>query len=172
MKKLTENSNPDQKTIRILIIEDDPISAAVLESLLRELGFIDITMVTSSKEAIKVFFEKDFDIIFSDINLADSNGIDLTRHYRTVNPRKDTPIICCSTAIEKHRRECIEAGMSDFLDKPVAPDQLRRILECWLPSYRAENFNREGGGKPPQYLFIKPFRFSSTVNCTLNEKLK
>jgi CheY-like chemotaxis protein len=132
MKKLTEMNGTDKKIIKILIIDDDPITTAVLDSLLRELGFVDITIASTGKEAIKLF-SQDYDFIFMDINLPDSNGIDLTRHYRTVSPKKDTPIVCCSTEIKKFRRQCIEAGMDDFVSKPILPDQLQEILVCWLP---------------------------------------
>jgi CheY-like chemotaxis protein len=128
-------------TKKILVIEDDPISAATLESLLRDVGFSNITITSSGKEAIKLF-SKNHDLIFCDINLPDINGLELTRHFRKNFPKKDTPIICCSTDIEKHRRECIEAGMDDFLSKPLSPDQLQEILECWLPAYRNKILNQ------------------------------
>lgn len=119
------------KVVRILIIEDNIIKAGVLKSQLEDFGFTDITIAATGKEAIKLFSEK-FDLILLDINLPDMNGVDLARHYRTVYPKKDTPIICCSSNADSLRRECIEAGMDDFLITPVSPKNLQEILECWI----------------------------------------
>lgn len=124
--------NPDLeiRVIRILIVEDSIIKANVLQSQLEDFGFTDITIVKSGKEAIELFSEN-FDLIFLDINLPDMNGIDLARYYRNIYPKKDTPIICCSSKADSLRRECIEAGMDDFLVKPILPENLLEILECW-----------------------------------------
>jgi CheY-like chemotaxis protein len=119
------------KVIRILIIEDNIIKANVLQSQLEDFGFTDITIVKSGKEAIKLFSEN-FNLIFLDINLPDMNGIDIARHYRNIFPKKDTPIICCSSKADSLRRECIEAGIDDFLVKPISPENLQEILECWI----------------------------------------
>ncbi len=119
------------KVVRILIIEDNIIKAGVLKSQLEDFGFTDITIAASGQEAIKLF-SGNYYLIFLDINLPDMNGIDLTRHYRTVYPKKDTPIICCSSNADSLRRECIEAGMDDFLVTPVSSENLQEILECWV----------------------------------------
>lgn len=119
------------KVIKILIIEDNVVEAGVLQSQLEDFGFTDITIAKSGEEAIKLFSEN-FDLIFSDISLPKMNGIELTRYYRNIHPKRDTPIICCSSKAASLRRECIEAGMDDFLVKPIPPEMLQEILECWV----------------------------------------
>jgi two-component system sensor histidine kinase/response regulator len=120
---------------KVIIIEDDPISAATLVALLQDLDFSNTSIVSSGKEAIELFSEN-IDLIFMDLNLPDTDGFKLTHYYRKIFPKKDTPIICWSTASDSKRRECIESGMNDFLSKPVTQEKLQEILECWLPAYR------------------------------------
>lgn len=124
------------KTIKILIVEDDPIQRCVIKSSLENSGIFDITLAASAEEAVKLFSEN-FDLIITDFNLPDMNGIEVTRRYRRFS-KNDTPVICCSSDIEKIRRLCIEAGIDDFLSKPINQENLREMLECWIPTYRVQ----------------------------------
>ena len=78
-------------------------------------------------------FSEKFDLIFIDINLPDTDGFKLTYHYRQDFPKKNTPIICYSTMGDSKRKECIDAGMDDFLSKPASHEDIEEILECWIP---------------------------------------
>jgi two-component system sensor histidine kinase/response regulator len=132
-----EKLNVCIRELTILIIEDNKINTIVLESLLKENGIKNILIAKTGKEAIELFSEK-VDLIFMDINLPDTDGLKLTHHFRNVFPKNDTPIICWSTIAESKRKECMEAGIDDFLSKPFSIEDLQEILECWLPSYRPE----------------------------------
>jgi len=133
-QKSTNDKSLKLTCIKILIIEDNPICASTLKSLLQSLGPFDITIASTGTEALKLFSEN-FYLIITDFNLPDMNGIEITKYYRTIFPKKDTPIICCSTDIEKIRRECIEAGMDDFLSKPVTAEDVEEMLACWIPRF-------------------------------------
>lgn len=117
--------------INVLIVEDSAICAAALKSALEEIGITNILIAHSGETAIQLF-SNPFQIIFMDLNLGNLNGIKLTQIFRKVSPKKDTPIICCSSEIHLSYKECIEAGMDDFLEKPISIKKLKEILACWI----------------------------------------
>jgi CheY-like chemotaxis protein len=117
----------------ILIVEDNDISAVLLQEMLKESGYINIFIAKNGKEAIALFSDH-LDLIFMDINLPDTNGIELTKLFQKSYQKKDVPIICYSTDFLRREKECITAGMVDFLPKPLSHKRLKQILECWLPT--------------------------------------
>ena len=118
---------------RILIVEDNSISSAFLQEMLKEFGYTNTLLASNGKEAIALFSNK-LDLIFMDINLPDANGIDLSKIFLKTYQKKDVPIICYSTDFLRHEKECIDAGMVDYLPKPLSYKKLKKILECWLPT--------------------------------------
>ena len=117
---------------RILIVEDNVISGVLLQEVLKELGYINVSLAKNGKEAIELFSDK-LDLIFMDINLPDSNGIELSKIFHNIYRHKDVPIICYSTDYLRYEKECIAAGIVDYLPKPLSHKKLKQILECWLP---------------------------------------
>lgn len=118
---------------RILIVEDNDISGVLLQEVLKELGYINVSLAKNGKEAIELFSDK-LDLIFMDINLPDTNGIELTKIFQKMHRKKDIPIICYSTDFLRREKECIDAGMVDYLPKPLTHKRLKQLLECWLPT--------------------------------------
>jgi len=116
----------------ILIVEDNVISGVLLQEMLKELGYINVLLARNAEEAIELFSDK-LDLIFMDINLPDANGIELSRVFDKTYRHKDVPIICYSTDYLRHEKECIAAGIVDYLPKPLSHKKLKQILECWLP---------------------------------------
>jgi len=121
------------KTKNILVVEDNLISASLLQEMLKESGYTNISIAKNGEEALELFSEK-FDLILMDINLPDTNGIELTKIFQIMHRKKDIPIICYSTDFLRREKECIDAGMVDYLPKPLTHKRLKQLLECWLPT--------------------------------------
>lgn len=119
---------------KILIVDDCFISATLIQTRLNELGYSNADIAANGKAAMALF-SNDIDLIFMDINLPDTNGIELTKIFQKFYQKRDIPIICHSTDFLRHEKDCINAGMVDYLPKPFSPDDLDLILECWLPSF-------------------------------------
>jgi len=117
----------------ILIVEDNDISGVLLQEMLKESGYTNISIAKTGKEAITLFSDN-LDLIFMDINLPDTNGIELTKIFQKMHRKKDVPIICYSTDFLRREKECIDAGMVDYLPKPLTYKRLKQLLECWLPT--------------------------------------
>jgi CheY-like chemotaxis protein len=119
--------------INILIVEDNLINSGLLQEVLKESGYKNIFIARNGKEALEMF-SYPLDLIFMDINLPDTNGIELSKFFIKTYQKKDVPIICYSTDFIRHEKECITAGMVDYLPKPLSHKRLKQILECWLPT--------------------------------------
>lgn len=124
---------------RVLIVEDDPISYQLLQDLLQEIN-INSEVVTDGQDAIEKLNRTEhvhlYDIILMDCELPNLSGYDATRRIRAglCGPGyKHTPIIAItSNALTGDREKCLDAGMSDYLAKPIEPDSFLNLIRQWL----------------------------------------
>jgi PAS domain S-box-containing protein len=119
---------------RALVVEDNPVNQLVAVRLLRRLGG-EVTAVASGTEALVQCTTEAFDIVFMDCQMPEMDGYETTRRLRadsgTVRER-GTPIIALTAnALADDRQRCLDAGMNDYLSKPVRLDELRAALERW-----------------------------------------
>ena len=113
---------------RILIVDDDDSVAFTLKSVLERLPNAEITVATSGKEALALFSQQNFDLVFTDYNMPNMNGIELTKEIRTINP---TAMIIIITA---HSNLSIQAEASDlevhrYLKKPLDIKEIRQTAQ-------------------------------------------
>ena len=127
---LTRQS-PSSK-IDILIAEDNEINAVLLEYVLSELG-VSFKRVGDGQEAVEQFTLLSPKFIFMDISMPIMNGYETTQKIRELesqNSLKATPIVALTAhALRGVKRRCIEAGMNDYITKPLALESIRRVLE-------------------------------------------
>lgn len=116
----------------VLVIEDDLISRHFAVSMLTTLG-CQVDVAKSGEEAL-LLLEKDYDIIFSDIGLPDFNGIELSKQIREFEGDDYlTPIIALTGHMDETEKDkCLNAGMNDFLVKPVTKEQLVEAIGKWV----------------------------------------
>uniref|UniRef100_A0A0T9LQ85 histidine kinase n=2 Tax=Yersinia kristensenii TaxID=28152 RepID=A0A0T9LQ85_YERKR len=117
------------KNLRILVVDDLPANRQLLQ---QQLVFIGIEQVMSAKngaEAWQILQQYSFDAVITDYNMPLMNGYELAAHIRNSATMKDMVIIgCTADAREESTTLCIEAGMNDYIVKPVAIDTLRTTL--------------------------------------------
>jgi signal transduction histidine kinase/ligand-binding sensor domain-containing protein/FixJ family two-component response regulator/HPt (histidine-containing phosphotransfer) domain-containing protein len=130
-------SDPDNARLRgsVLIVEDNAVNAAVFEGLLDEIG-CSHTTVADGREAIALAGAESYGAILMDVHMPDMDGWTATGLIRRAEAGiRHTPIIALTAdAAESHRQRCREAGMDDFLAKPLALEELRSALARWLPA--------------------------------------
>jgi CheY-like chemotaxis protein len=90
-------------------------------------------------EALDILKEKaGFDLIIMDIMMPEMDGLEAMPQIRSMPQYKNTPIIALTAkAMKEDREECMKAGASDYIAKPVNPDQLMSLIKVWL--YREGN---------------------------------
>jgi CheY-like chemotaxis protein len=108
------------------VAEDDPVNALIARKCLENLG-IDVTLVTDGEAATEALAAREFDAALLDQRMPLRDGPDVARRAREAG--LTLPLIALTAnASESDRRICFEAGMDEFLSKPLDPDRLIAVL--------------------------------------------
>ncbi len=126
-------------SIRALLVEDNPINREVAAELLDQIG-VTVDYAESGVKALEILLDTDqtapFDIIFMDVQMPEMDGFETTRRIRKDHRYKAIPIIAMTAyAMRGDREKCLEAGMNDYLPKPVDAQQLYAVLKNRLPAH-------------------------------------
>ena len=118
---------------RVLVVEDNAVNRKLCGLQLKRLG-CQIEFAETGLAAITRAREEQFDIILMDIQLPDLDGYDATRQIRAhETPGTHMPIIALTAnAMPEDRAKCLEAGMDDFLSKPLQYETLAETLSRWV----------------------------------------
>ena len=114
---------------RILVVEDNPINQKVAVHQLEALG-LHADVVGSGKEALEMLQLADYDLVLMDCSMPEMNGYDATRAIRRMaGPVSGVPIIAMTAdAVTGARERCLDAGMNDYVSKPVKLEHLERTI--------------------------------------------
>ncbi len=125
----------DQETTnKILIAEDNPVNQKVTSDTLKKLGY-EVTVANNGREAFEAFKSTNFDLILMDCQMPIMDGYEATQAIREheIDSGKHTPIIAATAhAMRGDKEKCIEAGMDDYLSKPIRMMALKEKVEEWL----------------------------------------
>ncbi|HEY9683985.1 MAG TPA: response regulator [Drouetiella sp.] len=122
-------------TLRVLIVEDNPINQEVANLQLKKLG-LSALICSNGLEAVNLVKQQEFDVILMDCQMPVMDGFEATRQIRALGPQlKTSPIILAMTAnaMEGDREECLAIGMDEYVAKPVTIDGLLFLLSKLLP---------------------------------------
>jgi two-component system, sensor histidine kinase and response regulator len=117
------------KDIKILLVEDDRMLQFVFKRQMQRLGFLVADVADDGKAAVEKMAAGKFDIVFMDVALPGMDGIEATALIRKAESDKRTPIVGLTAYGE--RQLCLNAGMDDFLQKPVALEELSEAIFKW-----------------------------------------
>ncbi|RJP76270.1 MAG: response regulator [Desulfobacteraceae bacterium] len=121
-------SSGELSGVKVLLVEDNPVNQTVAKSLLRTGGIIT-DIANNGREAIRKLTENQYDAVLMDIQMPEMDGIEATRHIRTQLKFTDLPIIAMTAhAMHGDREKCIEAGMDDYVPKPIDREELFSTL--------------------------------------------
>jgi two-component system sensor histidine kinase/response regulator len=120
----------------ILLAEDHPVNCEIAKALLDVAG-LRVHIAIDGRQAVQMAAATDYDAVLMDVQMPRLDGLDATRAIRQLPGRADTPIVAMTAnAYEDDRAECLDAGMNDFLSKPVEPSHLYGVLLRWLSRRR------------------------------------
>jgi CheY-like chemotaxis protein len=122
-----------KQAVRILLAEDNPVNQKLAKMMLTKAGY-QLTIVNNGREALECYTEAtdDFDLIFMDIQMPEMDGKAATLEIR--NQGYDTiPIVAMTAhAMKGDREKCLEAGMNDYITKPIKREMVFEIIQKWV----------------------------------------
>ncbi len=123
---------------RILIVEDSATMRSLLAATLAELDLpVKIIEVESGFEALRALPRDRFDLVITDINMPDINGLELVSFLKSNEQYRSIPLVIVSTeGSERDRNRGLELGADAYMVKPFEPDSLREIARNLLARAR------------------------------------
>jgi len=117
----------------ILIVEDSATTRALIRAIIDELGEYETVEAASGFEALKMLPQQEYDLIITDINMPDINGLELINFVRN-NPRYNhLPIIIVSTErSEEDKKRGLALGATAYVTKPFKSSELQEIIKKTL----------------------------------------
>ncbi len=137
----------------ILLAEDNPVNQAVAEAILSRAGYT-VVIATNGREAVETLKSKDFDVVLMDVQMPEMDGFEATGEIRKLlGTKAKVPIIAMTAhAMAGDREKCLEAGMDDYVSKPINSAGLREVIERWrkknLPVKMVSSEKVIGAGTP------------------------
>ncbi len=118
----------------ILIADDNPLNMLLAESMLtRLMPRVKIITAENGQEAVAQFFAHRPSLVLMDVQMPELSGYEASRAIRARETDGRTPIVALTAGtVSGERERCLEAGMDDYLSKPVLLDRLRTLLDRWM----------------------------------------
>lgn len=116
--------------LRILLAEDHPVNQRLMVEILKKIGY-QADVANNGREALSAAIAHPYDIIFMDIQMPEMDGIEATRNIRERLTEQEQPVIIAVTAFARmeDRQMCLDAGMQDFISKPLRFPEIDRALQ-------------------------------------------
>ena len=141
-----------KRRARILVAEDNVFNQKVILRILEKLGY-HADAVANGKEAVKTLETIPYDLVLMDVQMPEMDGLQATgiiRDARSGFPHHDIPIIAMTAhALKGDRERCLEAGMDDYISKPVKPSAIDEILGKYLRTKTVADVRAPGADAPP-----------------------
>ena len=113
---------------RVLVVEDDEVSAKAVRIMLERLA-CSVEVAETGVQAIRKFRDQRYDLVLMGCQMPEMDGFEATARIRAMPRGRETPII--GTTAGRDRAECLAAGMNDLMPKPFRTETLRSMLLRW-----------------------------------------
>ena len=122
----------DYAGTRVLVVDDDPINLEIMQAMLNDAG-LRTEMASSGGEGVRKVQTVDYALVLMDLQMPGMGGIDALKAIRQLEGRGRLPVIAMSASVlAAERRACLDAGMNDFIGKPVEVDEAYDAVLYWL----------------------------------------
>ena len=130
---------PDQKLadkvpLKILIAEDYEVNQKVMVQLLKKLGYV-ADIAVNGKVAVNRIKRLEYDLIFMDVQMPEMDGIEATKEIRNIKMGeviRTIIVAMTANAMKDDKDKCLEAGMDDYLSKPVTSKEIHKMIQKWF----------------------------------------
>ena len=126
------------KDARILLVEDNTFNQQIALEMLEEAGS-SVCLANNGAEALDLLHQADFDCVLMDVQMPLMDGLEATRRIRADPALAATRVLAMTaTATKDDRERCLQAGMDDFIAKPIQPALMYQTIASWLPERSAD----------------------------------
>ena len=121
------------QSIRILLAEDTPFNLKMAKTLITKAGY-QVEVAQNGKEAVDIYTKapEEYDLIFMDVQMPEMDGIEATKKIREDGFHKIPIIAMTAHTDESIKEKCLEAGMNDFISKPIRKEIVSEVVEKWV----------------------------------------
>ena len=129
--------------LRVLLVEDNTVNQMLAVALLRKRRH-EVTVADDGRQAVELVRQSDFDIVLMDVQMPGMDGLEATRLIRRIEREsaRRLPIIAVTAhTMDEDRQRCLDAGMDDYVRKPIDPVELEAAIERWtgeLPDFEPQ----------------------------------
>ncbi|PCJ98087.1 MAG: hypothetical protein COA45_08010 [Zetaproteobacteria bacterium] len=133
-----KDTNPDRikaEDARVLIVEDHELNQVVIKTLLKRMGFSKYDLVDNGVLAMEAYNKDHYDIILMDCYMPEMDGFQVTDKIRLIESDGNwhVPIVAITAdAMVGIRKKCLDAGMDDYVSKPIAAGEFKELLRRWF----------------------------------------
>lgn len=119
----------DIADLQILIVDDSEFSRKFISHILNDIGIENITLAKNGRQGLALFQRQYFDLIVTDFNMPEMDGLELVQQIRANNDKKGVPILMVTSEQNQNRLAAVEkAGVSAVLDKPFEPASIKQLI--------------------------------------------
>jgi len=132
-------------SVRILLAEDNPVNQKLAKIMLTKAGY-QVEVANNGKEAVEKYAAspKDFDLIFMDVQMPEMDGLEATKAIRQGGFYTIPIVAMTAHAMKGDREMCLEAGMDDYITKPIKREVVFEVLEKWVLGREKHEFDGIG----------------------------
>ncbi len=122
-----------KQSVRILLAEDNPVNQKLAVLILNKAGY-QVDVANNGRKAVETFTQQpaNFDLILMDVQMPEMDGLEATKELRSRGFQSIPIIAMTANAMKGDREICLEAGMNDYITKPVKREIIFEIIEKWL----------------------------------------
>ncbi|MBI1317017.1 response regulator [bacterium] len=131
-RKLDKEELGKEFPLRILVAEDNPVNQQLINLFLASLSY-EAKVVNNGVEALEAVREGGYDLVLMDVQMPEMDGLEATRCIRALPDCYERPVIIAMTAnaLSGDRERCIEAGMNDYMSKPLGLEAFVGMIQAW-----------------------------------------
>ncbi len=153
---------------RVLLVEDTLVNRKVATGILQRHN-CDVSIAENGQEALDAVMRQQFDIVFMDLQMPVMDGLEATRQIRGTGQHDDLPIVAMTAhALKNDRQRCLDAGMNDYLTKPLRAEELQTKLFKWVPAHGST----QDPDKIPSPLANKEYKVQNQVPLDIDRAVE
>jgi len=172
LKETKEDEEDCKKGLKILVAEDNSVNMFLTKSILKQIApNSEIFEATDGIEAIEQYKICEPDVILMDVQMPNLNGIEATKEIRKLQKNFHVPIIALTAgAMSDERERCLEAGMDDFMTKPIIKQTIANMFSKWIGSASSESAPSSVNEKPIDHIDRTWFDEYTSIDPSFKEE--